>query len=128
MLGHKEKQQRPEIYLMDEAHQREIAKKLERYVYNPEISRNPAFTPVQACPDTRMDLDAYPVHLIRNDSDQPLRIHLDVVACSPNEAITLCAPQAAAEEPICRSEKLKPASRIVINANMKFNQEGDPCP
>lgn len=118
MLGHKEKAQRAEVYLMDETHQQEIAMKLEHYVYNPKCTRNPAFNPVIASPNTKTDLEAYSVHRIVNTSNQPLRIHIDITACSPNEEIRVKAPLCAAGAVTCRSEKLKPASRIVINSNV----------
>ena len=118
LLGHKEKGQRPEIYLHDETHQREIAAKLERYVYNPDITRNPAFCPLQLTPGTQIDLKAYPCTRLVNTSDVPLHVHIDTVACIPAEVITEQVPAGSTEDPICRSERLKPASRIVIGSNL----------
>ena len=118
MLGHKEKNKRPEVYLMDEAHQKEIAVKLERYVYNPEYSKNPAFSPVEVTAGSYIDLEAYSKQRIVNKGDSPLRVHIDVVACCPDEEIEVLTPTDSADKPICRSEKLKPMSRVVINSNL----------
>lgn len=119
LLGHKEKDQRPDIYLLDETHQREIAGKLERYVYNPNITRNPAYCPLQLAPGNRIDLKAYPRTRLVNTSDVPLHVHIDIVACMPDEVIAERVPAGSTEDPICRSERLKPASRIVIHSNLK---------
>lgn len=126
MIGHKEKEKRPEVYLMDEAHQKEIAVKLERYVYNPQWSKNPLFSPVEVVAGSHVDLEAYPAQRIVNVGDTPLRVHLDLAACCPNEVIEIRVPSGTAEMPICRSEKLKPASRIVINSNLSTFEKNTP--
>lgn len=118
MLGHKEKGTRPEVYLMDEAQQREIAVKLERYVYNPDCTKNPAFCPIEVTADSRFDLDAYPLQRIVNVGDTPLRVHIDVTACCPDEEIEAQVPAGSTAKPTARSEKLKPKSRIVMNDNL----------
>ena len=117
MLGHKEKDQRPEIYLLDETHQREIAAKLERYVYNPNCTKNPAFSPLEITPQYKIDLEPYTMVKIVNTSDQPLRVHSDLTACCPTEAIKVRTPSGSTSEVICRSVKLRPKSRIVISSN-----------
>lgn len=119
LLGHKEKDRRPDIYLLDETHQREIAGKLERYVYNPNITRNPAYCPLQLAPGNRIDLKVYPRTRLVNTSDVPLHVHIDTVACMPDAVIAERVPAGSTEDPICRSERLKPASRIVIHSNLK---------
>ena len=103
---------------MDEAHQKEIAVKLERYVYNPEYSKNPAFSPVEVTAGSYIDLEAYSKQRIVNKGDSPMRVHIDVVACCPDEEIEVLTPTDSADKPICRSEKLKPMSRVVINSNL----------
>ena len=123
MLGHKQKGKRPEVYLMDEAQQKEIAVKLERYVYNPECTKNPAFSPVEVIADSHIELEAYSAQRIVNAGDTPLCVHLDLIACCPNEEIEILVPSGASDEPICRSETLKHASRIVINSNLSTFEE-----
>ena len=118
MLGHKEKGQRPEIYLMDEAHQQSIAAKLERYVHNPEASKNPAYCPLELAPDHRLDQDAGQKNILINSTDKPMRVHIDAIGCAPGSIITLRVPANSAKAPICRCDTLKPASRIVFNTNL----------
>lgn len=126
MLGHKEKDKRPEVYLMDEAHQKEIAVKLERYVYNPECTKNPAFCPIEVAAGSRVDLEAYSVQRIVNTGKTPLRVHIDVTACCPDEEIEERVPSGSTGKPTCRSEKLKPKSRIVFNSNLStFEKKED---
>ena len=126
MLGHKEKDKRPEVYLMDEADQREIAVKLERYVYIPECTRNPACCPIGVTAGSKINLDAYPVQRIVNVGDVPLRVYVDVIACCPDEEIKVQVPSDSSGKPTCRGEKLKPKSRIVINDNLStFEKKED---
>ena len=124
LLGHKEKQQRPEVYLMDPAQQEAIARKLERYVHNPELSRNPACCPIQVDPGMRQDLDPYSLFRFRNTSGKPVRLHLDLVANCPGDQIYLNTPEGSAEAHTSRPEKLKPASRIVIQSNLDLSENG----
>lgn len=125
MLGHKELNQRPEKYLLDETQQQEIAAKLERYVYNPNCTRNPAFAPIEITPQCKIDLVPYIVVKIVNTSDQPLRVHSDLTACCPKEPIIVHAPEDSTSDMMYRSEKFQPKSRIVINSNYTKIQESE---
>ena len=88
MLGHKPKYKEEVLYLTDETHQRSIAEKLERYVYNKEHTGNPAFSPILLTEEVDMEIAPYHVTRLKNASDKLLDITVDAENTEPGESIT----------------------------------------
>ena len=102
-LGHRNKTpKRKRADLRLEEVQNDIARCLERYVYNPKISNNPAFAPISVIHGTDLLLTQFGCYRIKNDSDKPLNLHLDIEASEPNESVTIIAPKAAMKKPTIR--------------------------
>lgn len=96
LLGHKTPNKRRSIDLRVDEYRVALQTKLERYIYNGKISKNPAVTPIPVTQGDDIDLIPFPCIRIRNTGDEPLSIHLDVEAMEAGEAITLQHPQGAA--------------------------------
>lgn len=93
MLGHKRKEDRLErLFLTDENHQKKIAEKLERYVYNPEHTGNPAFAPVELKSGMNTSIIPYPIIRFKNTNDKPLILRIEVENTEAGEKLQITAP------------------------------------
>lgn len=80
LLGHQTLHKRKKINMRLPEQRKALAEKLERYVYNNIISRNPALKPIEVEHGNDIDLTPFPHIRIQNNRDEPLNIHIDVEA------------------------------------------------
>lgn len=73
--------------------QARLSAKLERYVYDEHHSKHPGITPYAVEHSTDLDLIPYDVIRVRNDSDEPLNVKLDIEAVINVDYIMVVAPQ-----------------------------------
>ena len=68
--------------------QRDIAAKMERYVFDPEVTLNPAFYPYKAS-GTNLQLIEYSEYKIVNNTDSAVMLDLNLEAAETGERITI---------------------------------------
>lgn len=79
--------------------QARIAAKMERFIFNPELSLNPAIIPYSS-----KSRDEIPVHVpyaqfaVENDEDSDIEFEVDLTCCEPGEALTLIFDNNTASE------------------------------
>lgn len=95
LLGHQAPHKRRKTNMRLPEQRKALAEKLERYVYNNIISRNPALKPIEVEHGNDIDLTPFPHIRIQNNGDEPLNIHIDVEATEGSEPISLTYPGAA---------------------------------
>lgn len=71
----------------------DIARRLERYVYDPTCSSHPGCVPYAIGHGIDLDLTPYDKIHLRNESAEPVQVKLDVTAALSAEPITIIAPQ-----------------------------------
>lgn len=95
LLGHQTLHKRKKINMRLPEQRKALAEKLERYVYNNIISRNPALKPIEVEHGNDIDLTPFPHIRIQNNGDEPLNIHIDVETMEGSEPIFLIYPGGA---------------------------------
>ena len=71
----------------------DLAKKLERYVYNPAVSNHPRYQPYQIEHGSEIRIIPYDVIRIRNSTSAPVRMELDAEAAINAEKIVVTYPE-----------------------------------
>lgn len=119
MLGHKKVKKKKDKYLLDELDQRSICRRLERYVYSPEHTLDPAYSPIKlTCSEKKKRFRDFASYTFINTANVPIILHIDTEASNPDEVIELSTPkEAVTGEVLCRSIKLKPSERNVFVTN-----------
>ena len=114
LLGHKRMWgvKRSQVNTARTDDQAKIAEKLERFVYNPEISLNPEFAPISLFLDQDMTLIPFNAYVFRNDSNLPLWVELCLTASEPDEEIALVTNTDA--KVIDHSDTFTPVKREII--------------
>ena len=107
------------------------AKKLERFVYDPNLSLNPEFQAIPLVANHDFELLPYNAYSFQNTSDQPLWVELDLLAAEPDESITLTIPQTDTANVQRVSRSFSPATRDIIGnsyalRNYKRRAENEP--
>lgn len=90
LIGHKNDGAQIKDYLTPEA-QRDIAYKLERYVFLPSHSCNPAFVPYQADSIREHNIEGNCAHVIRADRDAHLTLNLR--SLEADDTLTITVPE-----------------------------------
>lgn len=72
--------------------QARLAAQMERYVFSPDISLNPAYTPIALSTDQRIDLIAFSEYVFRAEENCVVELNLDAVETGESVSIIL-APQ-----------------------------------
>lgn len=80
-----------------ESEQARIAKKMERYIFDKELSLNPSCTPYSICEEGSLDLIEYSAYVFRNDSDAPMVLDLNLHAVECGERVEIEMPSDAKE-------------------------------
>lgn len=121
MLGHKKAKKKKDMYLLNELDQRSICHRLERYVYSPESTLNPEYSPIELTGlERKKRFCDFAKYTFVNTADVPVVLHIDTEASNPDEAIVLSTPQnAVTGKVLCRSIKFKPSERNVFVRNKK---------
>ena len=117
LLGHKSKRLNPVLFLSTEEDQREIAQKLERFVYSPHFSAHPALSPVELRDGSELEIIPYSEMTFKNVTDHPMRIRIDCAAVIPGESAWITMPEEACENISARSIPRKVNGRTVIGDN-----------
>lgn len=103
MLGHKHKNKEEQLYLTDEQNQETIARKLERYVHNPEHTGNPAFAPIQLDEKTNQEMRPFQIMRLKNVTDKTLVVVVDAENTESWDTITCTIPMGSGERTTPRS-------------------------
>ena len=70
----------------------DVVKKLERYIFNPKISKHPGCSPYSLKHAQDISIIPYDVIRIRNNDICPIRVDLDIEAALNAESITVISP------------------------------------
>lgn len=90
LLGHADKRaKKKKVDYTLRAEQRKLAKKLERYVYDEEMSAHPAIRPIGVEHGLDYDFIPFEWYAIENETDKAMIIKLDLFAAENAEDITL---------------------------------------
>ena len=102
-LGHKvtvPKSRRPNLKLT--AEQEKLATKVERYVYSPNKTRNPEYSPIPLEVDVRKQIPTYRAVKYSNNSDTPMLVTLSFSALEA-DAVQLTVPCGATRKTVVTS-------------------------
>lgn len=80
-----------------ESEQARIAQKMERYIFDEELSLNPSCTPYSIREEGTLDLIEYSDYVIRNDTDAPIVLDLNLNAAECGERVEIEMPSTADE-------------------------------
>ena len=116
LLGHKRSAnaRRNGIDLALPDHQKLVAQKMERFVFDPAISLNPANDPIRLKANERISLIPYNAYRFANEGNEPLTVDLDIYAAEPDELI--CFHINAGKTPDLKPHRkaFEPAKRSII--------------
>ena len=73
--------------------QRTIAEKMERYIFDPEYSLNPACAPIDVSKEGEVDLREFSEYCLVNNSDRPVTRRLNLEAAETGESIIVEMPK-----------------------------------
>ena len=102
-MGHKvtvPKSRRPNLKLT--AEQEKLATKVERYVYSPNKTRNPEYSPIPLEVDVRKQIPTYRAVKYSNNSDTPMLVILSFSALEA-DAVQLTVPCGATRKTVVTS-------------------------
>lgn len=128
LLGHKRsaENRRNGIDLANPDDQRSIAARLERFIYDPAISKNPACDPISLHANERVPLIQYNAYRFRNSSHEPVIVDMDVCAAEPGEQIRLRMNADRDISITSHRRPFLPESRCIIgNGLLTTNMEGE---
>ena len=91
---------RPNLKLTTE--QEKLATKVERYVYSPNKTRNPEYSPIPLEVDVRKQIPTYRAVKYSNNSDTPMLVTLSFSALEA-DAVQLTAPCGATRKTVVTS-------------------------
>ena len=119
IIGHKKHQPNlahNDLRLVEEL--KALSYRMERYVYStdPSLTRNPAYRPVEVDGDTCLDIIPFRKTRLKNTSEQPLLLSLDMLAAEPGEPIYLHAPRYCNKR-VHRSTPYRSGPRLLIGDN-----------
>ena len=110
-----------EIDLNTESEQAKIAQKMERFIFDEELSLNPSCTPYSIHEESTLNLIEYSDYVFRNDSDMPMTLDLNLLAAECGERVEIEMP-CGTEETLTRKSSPKSwtgQSRTVIGDTSK---------
>lgn len=88
--------------------QRRIAEKMERYIYDPEYTRNPKYMPITTAKKDAIRLTVgYPEAIIKNNEKASLWLELDLSAAEAGDSLSInvpdqdCSTLSSSSVPIC---------------------------
>ena len=117
LLGHKREKgsKRSRVNFANPDAQEEVAAKLERFVYDPLVSRNPEFAPLQLAIDQDFKLIPYNKYVLVNNTNQPMIVDLALFAQEPDENINLVITgKSSMMNAKCFSKTFDPYQRDII--------------
>ena len=131
LLGHTSKNEGTKkrrsqlIDLANPESQRKLAQKMERFIFNPEISLNPAFSRIALRPNERYDLIEYPIYKLKNTTNDPLIIEINLDASEPGEKIELLLPSESRPSfsPSSFPKSFSGIDRVIIGDLTIFEEE-----
>lgn len=96
LLGHKIKiPQRKRADFTSLSTQAYMSQKLERFVYDPQVSTHPGCTPYSIGHSTELDFIPYDIIRLVNSSDEPISVKLDIEAVVNSEPMVVIAPNSS---------------------------------
>lgn len=90
LLGHMRERKATKDYTSEQV-QQELASQLERYVFLPEVTLNPAFRALELEVSKTADIEGYSTYMIRNAHNTPMKLTIAVHTREPGESIRLVA-------------------------------------